>query len=127
MGKVYDRPVKNTAIADTGTTLCLLDDATVDRIYKGIPGARYSYSQQAWTFPKNSTNLPIVELYLNGYYAAINPKFLAFYDVNDTMTYGAIQSRGDLPMDIWGDAFLRNGYAIFDAGNCRFGYVPVKT
>jgi hypothetical protein len=126
-GEVSNRPRKNTAIADTGTTLCLLDDETVDRIYKEIPGAKYDYSQQGWIFPKDCTNLPTVELYLNGYYAAINPKFLDFSDAGDNMTYGAIQSRGNLSMDIWGDAWLRNGYAIFDVGNCRFGYVPVQT
>lgn len=29
-------------------------------------------------------------------------------------TYGGIQSRGDLPFDIYGDTFLKNVYAIFD-------------
>ena len=30
------------------------------------------------------------------------------------MTYGGIQSRGDLPFSIYGDTFLKNVYCIFD-------------
>jgi Eukaryotic aspartyl protease len=32
---------KNTAIADTGTTLCLVDKATCEAIYAKIPGSKY--------------------------------------------------------------------------------------
>lgn len=31
----------NTAIADTGTTLCMIDDQTCKNIYAAIPGSKY--------------------------------------------------------------------------------------
>lgn len=39
------------------------------------------------------------------------------------MSFGGIQSRGDLHFDIFGDTFLKNVYAIFDVGRNRFGCV----
>ena len=48
---------------------------------------------------------------------------LAFVDAGNGMTYGGIQSRGDLTFDILGDTFLKGIYAIFDQGNNRFGCV----
>lgn len=39
-GKVIQRG-GNTAICDTGTTLCLVDSALCKKIYAEIPGARY--------------------------------------------------------------------------------------
>ena len=39
-GQVIDR-AGNTAICDTGTTLCLVDKALCKAIYAQIPGAKY--------------------------------------------------------------------------------------
>ena len=39
------------------------------------------------------------------------------------MSYGGIQSRGDMTFDILGDTFLKGIYAVFDQGNQRFGAV----
>jgi len=40
-GQVVERS-GNTAIADTGTTLCLVDSALCEAIYKAIPGSKYA-------------------------------------------------------------------------------------
>ena len=48
---------------------------------------------------------------------------LAYHDFGNGMTYGGIQSRGDLPFNIYGDTWLKSVYAIFDVGNQRFGCV----
>ena len=44
------------------------------------------------------------------------------------MVYGSIQSRGNMDMDIYGDAVLKAMYAIFDVNNGkpRFGWVQRK-
>ena len=49
----------------------------------------------------------------------INREDLAFADAGNGMTYGGIQSRGDLPFNIYGDTWLKNVYAIFDVVSLR--------
>lgn len=60
-GKQYIR-TDNTAIADTGTTLALIDDAICGKIYDAIPGSKYDSMQQGYVFPtKTATDkLPVV-------------------------------------------------------------------
>ena len=53
-----------TAIADTGTTLALLDDEACAAIYAAVPGARYDAAQQGWVFPVGTPvgRLPAVQV-----------------------------------------------------------------
>jgi Eukaryotic aspartyl protease len=44
-----------SAIADTGTTLLLMEDAAVDAYYKAIPSAQYDSNQGGYTFPCGTT------------------------------------------------------------------------
>ncbi|KAL8732187.1 MAG: hypothetical protein Q9166_002934 [cf. Caloplaca sp. 2 TL-2023] len=115
----------NVAIADTGTTLALVDDKTCAAIYKAIPGAKSSNRDQGYIFPSNTTldKLPVVAFDVGGKEFAVQKEDLAFASAGDGMTYGGIQSRGDLPFDILGDTWLKGIYAIFDQGNKRFGAV----
>ena len=115
----------NTAIADTGTTLALVDDKTCQAIYAAIPGAKYDNDQQGWIFPTNCTEaqLPVVSFAIGGQQFAVQKEDLGFADAGNGMSYGGIQSRGDLTFDILGDTFLKSIYAIFDLGNMRFGAV----
>jgi len=116
----------NTAIADTGTTLALVSDATCQAIYNAIPGSTYDQSQQGWLFPSSTTadQLPTVSFAVGGQQFVVQKEDLAFVDAGNGMTYGGIQSRGSMTFDILGDTFLKSIYAIFDEGNTRFGAVP---
>jgi hypothetical protein len=115
----------NTSIIDTGTTLCLVDDSFVKAVYAAIPGAKYDSSQQGWTFPTNTaaSALPVVTVAIGNHQYTINKETLGFADAGNGMTYGGIQSRGDMTFDIYGDVVLRSLYAVFDQGNQRFGAV----
>ena len=115
----------NTAIMDTGTTLCLVDDTLVKAVYAAIPGAKYDSSQQGWTFPTNTAtaDLPVVTVAIGNHQYTIGKETLGFADAGNGMTYGGIQSRGDMTFDIYGDVVLRSLYAVFDQGNQRFGAV----
>lgn len=118
----YDRS-GNRAMADTGTTLCLVGDTLCERIYSEIEGAFYNYHQQGWVFPTTSdlSTLPKIALSVGDKLFQIKPGDFAFQDLNDGTTYGGIQSRGDQEFDVLGCVFLRCVYAIFDQGNARFG------
>ncbi|KAK3173283.1 hypothetical protein OEA41_006612 [Lepraria neglecta] len=123
-GKTIQRS-GNTAIADTGTTLCLIDDSTCQAIYKAIPGGKYDSTQQGYIFPSSTTaaQLPVISFAVGGKQFAVQKEDLGFADAGNGMVYGGIQSRGNNPFDILGDVFLKSIYAIFDQGNTRFGAV----
>ncbi|KAK6507718.1 hypothetical protein TWF481_006140 [Arthrobotrys musiformis] len=125
-GKVVKRAKTNVSIADTGTTLALLDDAACYAIYKQIPGAKYSSSYQGFIFPASVTEaqLPVVKVDVGGRGFVIQKEDLGFADAGNGYIYGGVQSRGDLPLDILGDTFLKGVYAIFDVGNKLLGLVP---
>ncbi|PSS27445.1 hypothetical protein M430DRAFT_130991 [Amorphotheca resinae ATCC 22711] len=115
----------NTAIADTGTTLALVADATCQAIYDAIPNATYDQNQQGWVFPSSTTadQLPVVTFAVGNTQFTVQKEDLAFADAGNGMVYGGIQSRGSMTFDILGDTFLKSIYAIFDQGNTRFGAV----
>lgn len=105
---------RNTAIADTGTTLALVSDAVCKAVYGAIPGAKYDYRNQGWLYPEKTTvdKLPIVTVAVGQYQVIIQKEDLGFANVGNGFIYGGIQSRGTLPFDILGDTFLKNVYAV---------------
>ncbi|KAI0179170.1 aspartic endopeptidase [Hypoxylon sp. FL1284] len=117
----------NTAIADTGTTLALLSDQVVEKIYDQIPGATYDWLNQGYIFPVTvkADDLPEIKVAVGDAEYVIQKEDLAFALTDDKQNwYGGIQSRGEMPFDILGDTFLKSVYAIWDQGNKRFGLVP---
>jgi len=104
----------NTAIADTGTTLALVADATCKAIYDAIPGAKYDSTQQGWVFPSSTTadQLPVVTFAVGGNQFAVQKEDLGFADAGNGFVYGGIQSRGTMTFDILGDTFLKGIYAV---------------
>jgi hypothetical protein len=99
---------------DTGTTLCLVDDALVEAVYKAIPGAEYDQQNQGYIFPSNTSvdDLPAIMLAIGDTPVAFQKEDLGFADAGNGMVYGSIQSRGDMTMDIYGDAVLKAMYAV---------------
>ena len=104
----------NTAIADTGTTLALVDDATCKAIYAAIPGAKYDASQQGYVYPVATTaaQLPTVTFAVGDRQFAVQKEALGFAEAEQGWVYGGIQSRGDLTFDILGDVWLKGVYAV---------------
>jgi len=115
----------NKAIADTGTTLCLVSDDLCQAIYGAIPGAQQNSQQQGWVFPTDTdlSSLPQIQVAGGDNLFTINPEELPFEDLGDGTYYGGIQSRGSQDFDIFGDVFLRSVYAVFDQGHVQFGAI----
>ncbi|XXH03507.1 Aminodeoxychorismate lyase [Hypoxylon texense] len=117
----------NTAIADTGTTLALMSDKVVEKIYDHIPGATYDWTNQGYIFPitVKADDLPEVKVAVGDAEYVIQKEGLAFALTDDKQNwYGGVQSRGEMPFDILGDTFLKSVYAVWDQGNKRLGLVP---
>jgi len=89
-GQTIDRS-GNAAIADTGTTLCLVDDDTVQQIYATIPGARLDESQGGYVYPSDAT-VPVVQFAVGDQLFTINPEDFAFADAGDGTTFGGVSS-----------------------------------
>lgn len=104
----------NTAIADTGTTLALVADATCKAIYDAIPGSKYDSQQQGYVFPAGTTadKLPVVTFAVGDTQFVVQKEDLGFADAGTGMIYGGIQSRGTMDFDILGDTFLKGIYAV---------------
>jgi hypothetical protein len=114
-----------TAIADTGTTLALMPDAVVDALYAQISGATYDWASQGYVFPITITleALPVFKVAVGGKQFVIQKEDLAFALTNDRQNwYGGIQSRGNLPFNIYGDTFLKSIYAV--SANRQNGSTP---
>ncbi|EPS33343.1 Aspergillopepsin-1 [Penicillium oxalicum] len=118
----------NKAIADTGTTLALVDDSTCKAIYDAIEGAFYDSESQGYIYPTNTAldKLPVVSFAVGDKQFVVQKEDLGFAEAKSGYVYGGIQSRGSMDMDILGDTFLKGIYAIFDVGNTRFGAVQRK-
>jgi Eukaryotic aspartyl protease len=112
-GKTIDQS-GNTAIADTGTTLALVADATCQAIYDAIPNSQYDSTQQGYVFPSDTTEdqLPVVTFAVGNKQYTVQKEDLAFADAGNGMVYGGIQSRGSMTFDILGDTFLKSIYAV---------------
>jgi len=122
-GKEFPRPPGNTAIADTGTTLILLDDNTVSIIYSHIRGAMLNHAAGGYILPSDSEP-PDIYFACGDRYFGIPGVDLKFSPAQKGYSYGAIQSRGGNKQDIFGDVFLKRVYALFDArpGSPRIGF-----
>lgn len=107
----------NKAIADTGTTLALVDDATCQAIYDAIPGAQYDSSSQGYIFPSNTPadQLPVVSFAVGEKQFVVQKEDLGFAEAKPGYVFGGIQSRGSMTMDILGDTFLKGIYAVRNA------------
>ena len=134
-GKVVPRPAGNTAVADTGTTLILVDDDLLASIYEPLGGFKdpnlFSVSGTgAWVYPDTVTDaeLPSITLPVGNFGITLDPGDLNFTQAYTTpgWIYGAMQSRGNQLFDIFGDVWLNNVYAIFDLTQevPRIGVVP---
>lgn len=118
----------NTGVADTGTTLALVDDVTCKLIYAAIKGARYDVVQGAYLLPANTKPeaLPVVTFQVGDCPFTLHKEDLMFADAGNCMVYGGVQSRGSLTFNLYGDTFLKGMYAIFDQVRSGSSFVPME-
>ncbi|EUC55791.1 aspartic peptidase [Rhizoctonia solani AG-3 Rhs1AP] len=111
--EIYDRGSDNTAIIDTGTTLVLLDDETVEKLYSKVEGATYDEEQGGYIFPTRS-KIPHLAFCVGRWLFTMPGYELSFSEMGNGMSYGAVQSRGQNRQDILGDVWLKHVYVVFE-------------
>ncbi|KAF9883432.1 hypothetical protein FE257_003474 [Aspergillus nanangensis] len=109
-----------TAIADTGTSLMLLAEDVVDAYYEQVQGAVFVSSASGYIYPCTA-ELPSLTMAVGEkHYATVPGEFIHFSEVGvnkttgETVCYGGIQSNQGARMQIFGDAFLKAFFAVFD-------------
>lgn len=102
----------STMIADTGTTLILMDDTMVKAYYAKITGAYYDSSYAAYLFPCSSTKQDFA-LYTNGYKIKVPASYMSYAQVSNTYCYGSLQSSSGLSVNIFGSMGLKSQYVVF--------------
>ena len=92
----------------------MVSDSVCKAIYDAIPGATYDQTQQGYVLPTNTSadQLPTVSFAVGDQQYTIQPEDFTFADVGNGMSYGGIQSRGDMTFDILGDTFLKCIYCV---------------
>lgn len=110
------RELGNTVAIDTGTPGILLEDSLVQNIYALLNG-RFDTDSQSYVFPANLTQFPnvvlpagVIDVTLTTVDFSIGPPDTSGWVV------GSIQSRRQLPFDVFGHSWLNNIYAVFDLG-----------
>ncbi|KAL4887333.1 aspartic protease pep1 [Aspergillus karnatakaensis] len=113
------------AIADTGTTLIMIDDDIASTYYSQIRGAQDNFFYGGWVFPC-SVNPPSFTITINGYDAVVPGAHIKYAPVTEgsSTCFGGIQGNQGLPFAILGDVFLKSQYVVFDAQGPRLGIAP---
>ncbi|KAL4807679.1 aspartic peptidase domain-containing protein [Aspergillus unguis] len=119
-GEMKKHDHATSTIADTGTSLMLLEQVVVDEYYEQVDGAQYATSASGYIYPCNTT-LPSLSIAIGPEHLATVPgELISFSEVGtntttgETVCYGGIQSNQGLDMQILGDTFLKAFYVVFD-------------
>ncbi|KAM0463393.1 hypothetical protein ACHAPV_001938 [Trichoderma viride] len=108
-------------IADTGTTLLLLDDTIVDAYYAQVGSAQYDDSQEGYTFDC-SENLPSFSFAVGSSTITVPGSLINFAPVSGNTCFGGLQSDDGIGISIFGDVAIKAALVVFDLGNKRLGW-----
>ncbi|OAA52812.1 endothiapepsin precursor [Beauveria brongniartii RCEF 3172] len=112
-------------IADTGTTLLLLDDKTVEGYYADVKSAQNDQQQGGFIFDCTEA-LPDFSFSVGGSNITIAGELINYSHASGAKCYGGIQAAGNIPFNIFGDVAMKAAYVVFDVGNNRLGWAQKK-
>ncbi|KAJ5782720.1 Peptidase aspartic catalytic [Penicillium paradoxum] len=112
-----------TGIADTGTTLLLVDDSVVEAYYAKVSDSEDNSSVGGYTFPCDA-DLPDFTVTIGRYDAVVPGEHINYAPITDgsSTCYGGIQSNSGIGFSIFGDIFLKSQYVVFDDEGPRIGF-----
>ena len=125
------KPVTSSiqSIADTGTTLLLIEDAVVSAYYKQVKGSQNSQSDGGYVFPCSAT-LPDLSFTIGSYTGTIPGSYINYAPASASGTcFGGVQSSQGIGFNIFGDIWLKSQFVVFsDAqGGPQIGYAAKAT
>lgn len=117
-----------TGIADTGTTLLMLDDSIVSDYYSQVSSAQDSQEEGGYVFDCSAT-LPDFSFNVGSGSITVPGTYInwAAVDTTNTTCYGGLQSDSSIGFSIFGDIALKAAYVVFDGGEGRVGWAAKST
>ncbi|KAL7623913.1 hypothetical protein AAE478_005470 [Parahypoxylon ruwenzoriense] len=126
----YEFVEARDVIIDTGSTLFFAPDEAVDQYFNNVPGANYSYKEYGYVIPCNSTPPDFIwelgDADGKTVTGTVPGAYFIYAHSTDEMCYAGLQSLGSFSemQGIFGDVFLKSGFAVFDIANKKFGMAP---
>lgn len=111
-GNVTNRTSASAAIADTGTSLLLMDDEVVEAYYGQVTGAKNDDSIGGWVY-SCSADLPDLEVAVGSYMAKLPGANMTYTSVSSSLCYGGLQSNSGSGLQIFGDMLLAQQFTVF--------------
>lgn len=131
------------AIADTGTSLLIVDQAVADAFYAQIylpgpdPGstdgalqAGYDDDQGAYIFPCQA-DIPTFGVSVGDRMVTVPKEYINYanLDSDGTWCYGGVQDNGGFGLQIFGDVFFRSTFVVFEnstGGSASSGFLGLR-
>jgi len=108
------------AVADTGTSLLVVDDNVASAFYANVDGSYYDTSQACggYCYPCDA-ELPQFSVSMGDFLLEIPSDILTYASVDDTNCYGSLQNNLDInnvsfELQIYGDPVFRSGFIVFE-------------
>ncbi|KAF1966168.1 acid protease [Bimuria novae-zelandiae CBS 107.79] len=123
-GKVVDNPTASQAIADTGTSLLLVDQNVADAYYSQVKGAQNNAQVGGYIYPCSAT-LPDMSVAIGDTYMAKIPGnqiTFATVDKANTTCFGGVQGNMGAGLQIFGDTMFKAQFVAFNGGNQSLGF-----
>ena len=117
------------SIADTGTTLLLVDDSVVSAYYGQVQGSSNSQSDGGYIFPCSAT-LPDISFTIGSYTGTVPGSYINYAPASESGScFGGIQSNSGIGFSIFGDIWLKSQFVVFDdaSGGPQLGYAAKPT
>ena len=112
------------SIADTGTSLLLIDDSLVTAYYGHVHGSYHSAVDGGFVFPCDAA-LPNISFVIGGYKGTIPGSYMNYAPASASGScYGGIQSNAGMGFSIFGDIWLKSQFVVFEdaPGGPRIGH-----
>ncbi|KAF2032652.1 acid protease [Setomelanomma holmii] len=122
--KVFSNPQGSDAIADTGTSLLLVDQQVAEAYYSQVKGAQNNAQVGGFVYPCSAT-LPDMSVAIGDSYMAKIPGnqiTFATVDKANTTCFGGVQGNQGSGLQIFGDTMFKAQFVAFNGGNQSVGF-----
>ncbi|KAK7188221.1 hypothetical protein DPSP01_001766 [Paraphaeosphaeria sporulosa] len=122
--QIVDNPTASQAIADTGTSLLLVDQQVAEAYYSQVKGAQLNAQVGGFIYPCDAA-LPDISVAIGDSYMAKIPGnqiTFATVDKANTTCFGGVQGNSGAGLQIYGDTMFKAQFVAFNGGNQSLGF-----
>jgi hypothetical protein len=122
--QMFENPQGSDAIADTGTSLLLVDQQVAEAYYSQVQGAQLNAQVGGFIYPCGAA-LPDMSVAIgDSYMAKIPGNQITFATVDEANTtcFGGVQGNQGAGLQIYGDTMFKAQLVAFNGGNQSLGF-----